>query len=138
VAARMSDQRPLVVALTACFLGGYVGLLAAPVGGAWLWAVLVGTGLCMFPLCLTLLGLRTRSAEGTAALSGFTQAVGYGIAIIGPIGIGVLHDRTGSWTAPLVVLLVLTVPQLVVGLAAARPRLLEDELSAESDVGDLR
>lgn len=128
VAARMSDQRPLVVALTVCFLGGYTGLLVAPVGGAWLWAVLVGTGLCMFPLCLTLLGLRTCTAEGTAALSGFTQSVGYGIAVIGPIGIGVLHDRTGSWTAPLVVLLVLTVPQLVVGLAAARPRLLEDEL----------
>lgn len=138
VAARMSDQRPLVVALTVCFLGGYTGLLVAPVGGAWLWAVLVGTGLCMFPLCLTLLGLRTRSAEGTAALSGFTQAVGYGIAVVGPIGIGILHDRTGSWTAPLVVLLALSVPQMFVGLAAARPRMLEDELDAGTAPGDLR
>ena len=48
----------------------------APRGGAWVWAVLVGIGTTTFPLILTLIGLRARTPEGTAALSGFAQSVG--------------------------------------------------------------
>ena len=42
----------------------------------------------VFPVVLTLIGLRARTSEGTAALSGFTQSVGYLIAAIGPFGMG--------------------------------------------------
>ena len=50
---------------------------------------------------LVLIGLRSRTPEGTAALSGFTQSMGYLLAAIGPFGVGVLHDATGGWTVPL-------------------------------------
>ena len=126
--ARTDDQRPLMVVLMTCYPLGYAGLVVAPVAGAWLWAVLVGIGLCAFPLILTLIGLRARTPEGTAALSGWTQSVGYLLAAVGPFGMGVLHDATGSWTVPLLVLLVLAVPQLLVGLSVARPAYVEDQL----------
>jgi CP family cyanate transporter-like MFS transporter len=127
-AARMRDQRWLIVGLVACYPIGYLGLIFAPVAGAWVWAVLVGTAASVFPLVLTLIGLRARTSPGTAALSGFTQSVGYLVAAIGPFGMGVLYDRTGGWTLPLSVLLALVVPQLVVGLMVARPSYIEDQL----------
>ena len=64
----------------------------------------------MFPVVLTLIGLRARTSEGTAALSGFTQSVGYLIAAIGPFGMGCVYDLTGGWTVPLIGLIVLVVP----------------------------
>ncbi|MDP9822370.1 MFS transporter [Nocardioides massiliensis] len=126
--ARLVDPRPLLVGLVFCVAAAYLGLLLAPADGAWLWAVLLGTGLSIFPMVLTLIGLRARTAATTAALSGFTQSAGYLIAAVGPIGMGVLHDLTGSWDWPLIVLLGMLVPLLVSGLVAARPGTIEDEL----------
>jgi CP family cyanate transporter-like MFS transporter len=130
LSARRPDQGRIVLALMACYPVAYVGLMVAPHAGAWIWAVVVGIGLCTFPLILTMIGMRARTAAGTAALSGFTQSVGYLIAVLGPFGIGALYDATGGWTAPLALLLALSVPQLVVGMMAARPAYLEDELAA--------
>lgn len=126
--ARRSDQRPLMVALVVCYPLGYVGLIIAPVGGAWVWAALIGTALSVFPVALTLIGLRARTAGGTAALSGFTQSVGYLIAAIGPFGMGALYDLTGGWTVPLTALTVLSAGQLAAGLLVARPAYIEDQL----------
>jgi MFS transporter, CP family, cyanate transporter len=130
--ARVRDQRVLLTAIMAFYPIGYVGLWLAPVGGAWVWAVAVGIGATTFPFILTLIGLRARTPAGTAALSGFTQSVGYLIAAIGPFGIGVLHDASGGWALPLWVLLALCVPQYVVGLVAARPAYVEDELAGSA------
>jgi MFS transporter, CP family, cyanate transporter len=127
-AARMENQTWLIVALVTCYPIGYLGLIFAPVAGAWVWAVATGTAAAVFPVALTLIGLRARTSEGTAALSGFTQSVGYLLAAIGPFGMGVLYDLTGGWTVPLVALLALTVPQLVAGLTVARPSYLEDAI----------
>lgn len=127
-AARIPSTRPLLVALMICYPIGYLGLMFAPVAGAVLWAIVVGIATSVFPLTLTLIGLRARTGEGTAALSGFTQSVGYGIAVIGPFGVGALYDLTGGWTAPLSALIALSALQLVAGLAVARPAFIEDEL----------
>ena len=127
-AARMEHQAWLIVGLIACYPIGYVGLLVAPVAGAWLWAVLIGVAASVFPVVLTLITLRARTSEGTAALSGFTQSVGYLIAAIGPFGMGFLYDLTGGWTVPLVGLIVLVIPQLVAGLTVARPSYIEDAI----------
>ena len=128
LAARLQNQTWLILALGACYPVGYVGLILAPAGGAWLWAVLVGVGASIFPLVLTLIGLRARTGEGTAALSGFTQSVGYLMAAIGPLGIGVLYDATGAWTVPLSVLCVIVLGQIAAGLLVARPSYIEDSL----------
>ena len=127
-AARMERQTWLITLLVLLYPIGYLGLILAPVGGAVVWALLVGTAASVFPVVLALIGLRARTSEGTAALSGFTQSVGYLIAAIGPFGMGFLYDLTGGWTVPLVALMVLTVPQLVTGLLVARPSYIEDAL----------
>jgi CP family cyanate transporter-like MFS transporter len=132
ITGRLGDPTRLLVTLMACYPVGYVGLFVAPHGGAWLWAVLVGTGTSTFPLVLTLIGLRARTAAGTAALSGFTQSVGYLVAILGPFTIGALYDATDGWHAPLLLLIAVCLPQLLVGLYASRPRYVEDELEARA------
>jgi CP family cyanate transporter-like MFS transporter len=131
LAAGVSNQSALIAGLGACYVIGYAGLAAWPAAGAIAWALLIGVGQGAFPLALTLIGLRSRTSEGTAALSGFTQSVGYLIAAIGPFMMGALHDATKAWTVPLIVLIALVVPQTVAGLAIAKTRYVEDELTSQ-------
>ncbi|HEY0903504.1 MAG TPA: MFS transporter [Marmoricola sp.] len=130
--ARLGDPTRLLVALMVCYPVGYLGLVLAPAGGAVVWALFVGTGASTFPLVLTLIGLRARTSAGTAALSGFTQSVGYLLAVVGPFAVGALYDATGAWRVPLLLLTALCVPQLVVGIYASRPHYVEDELEARA------
>lgn len=127
-AAGMKNQTWLVGVLCCCYPLGFLGMLLAPVRGAWVWAVVVGVGGCVFPVVLTLIGLRARTSQGTAALSGFAQSVGYLIAAVGPLGMGLLYELTGGWTIPLLALILCAVPQMVAGLAVSRPAYLEDQL----------
>ncbi|MEV7354898.1 MFS transporter [Kitasatospora sp. NPDC091276] len=127
LAARRGDQRLFVVVLAACGIAGYAGLALAPAGASWLWAVLVGLSNCAFPLVLTMIGLRARTAGGVAQLSAFAQGVGYLISIPGPILIGRIYQMTGEWYGPLGFLALLLVPQMLFGLRAAMARHIEDE-----------
>jgi CP family cyanate transporter-like MFS transporter len=126
--ARRIDQRGLILAVLGCYLVGYGLLLVDAHTLAVPAALLVGVGCCVFPIALTLIGLRTRTPDGTAALSGFTQSLGYLIAAIGPFAIGTVYDATGHWTVPLWLLLVLVLPLLAVGAYVGRPAYLEDQL----------
>ena len=132
--ARPGDQRWVLMLVMACYPVAYVGLLVAPHYLAVLWAVVLGAALTTFPIVLTYIGLRTRTAGATAALSGWTQSTGYLMAAAGPFGIGVLHDATDGWTVPLLVLLGLSVPLFVVGLYAGRPAHIEDQLPERAEV----
>jgi CP family cyanate transporter-like MFS transporter len=129
-AARAADQRMILTVVMACYPLGYVGLLVAPYTLAVPCAILVGIGATTFPLILTMIGLRSRTPAGTAALSGFTQSAGYLLAAVGPFAVGAIYEHTGGWTWPLVLLLVLTLPQILLGRYAARPTYIEDQLAA--------
>ena len=126
--ARREDPRWILLAVMSCYPLGYLGLMVTPHDLAILWALLVGVGAVTFPIVLVLIGLRSRTPQGTAALSGFTQSMGYLLAAVGPFGVGLLHDATGGWTWPLVMLTALTVPQILVGMYVARPVFVEDQL----------
>ena len=126
---RVFGDRPVLpVAFAAVTAAGWLGLLMAPTTATWLWAVLLGLGGGAFTWTLTMIGKRTRTAAGTTTLSVLTQGPGYLIAGIGPLGAGVLHDATGSWTVPLVALTALTAVIAVSGWFVARPVMLEDTL----------
>ncbi|MEE1930638.1 MFS transporter [Streptomyces sp. TRM 70351] len=127
VAARLSHQGPLVVLLGLCGLGGYAGLWIAPAAGAWAWAVLLGVSNCAFPLVLTMIGMRSRTSTGVGQLSAFVQGTGYLISIPGPLLVGVLHERSDGWHAPLALMAALMAVQLGVGLLAGRNRYVEDD-----------
>ena len=126
--ARARNQLPLMLGLGCCYLAGYLGLTLAPARYSLLWAVLVGIGTNTFPMVLTLIGLRARTADGTAALSGFAQSLGYVVAAPGPFLIGVLHDLTAGWTVPLLVLMAITLGMLWAGAQVSRPAAIEDRV----------
>lgn len=127
VLARSADPRRLLFAVIACYPVGYVGLMLAPHALAPVWAIAVGVGSVTFPLILTLVSLRARTPEGTAALSAFTQSVGYLIAAGGPFAIGVVHAASGGWTAPLILLLGLALPLFALAAYVGRARYVEDQ-----------
>lgn len=122
-AQRLRDQRPIALVTVAFVVAGWLGVLLAPMAAPWLWAALLGCGFGTgFPLVLTLMVLRAPDVEHAAELSGMAQSVGYAVAAIGPVAIGALHDVSGSWTVPLVVLTACTAPALMLALGASRPR----------------
>ena len=124
LAARRPGQSPWMLAATLPVGVAIVGLLVAPAATPTLWAVLYGLGTgASFPLAMTLVLVRARDVAQTGRLSAAAQSVGYLVAATGPLAVGLLHEATGGWTAGLNLLLAVLVVQLVVGLAAARPRL---------------
>jgi MFS transporter, CP family, cyanate transporter len=126
VAARLRDQRSLVMASVAVVAAGIAGLIASPGSGAIAWTVLAGTSQAAnLGLAFLFFALRSRNQAQAAQLSSMAQSVGYAMAATGPVIMGALHGATGGWTAPLIFLLVLLLPELVFGLGAARDRQLE-------------
>jgi CP family cyanate transporter-like MFS transporter len=122
--SRPRGQSRLVAAFSGMSVVAVVGELLAP--GWWaVWIVLLGAGTAsVFVTALSFFGLRTESHTQAAALSGMAQAFGYGLAALGPVLIGALHDATPGWGVPLVVLLAMKVPEIVLGMLAGRSRVI--------------
>lgn len=130
-AIAVHGQRRLVLGLATAGVLSYAGMLAAPVAGAWLWMLLGGISSGMFPLTLTMIGLRSRDLATTAPLSAFVQGIGYLIAGTGPILVGVLLGLSNSWTWPLIALLLAALSSGSAGWYAGRPVFVEDELGPQ-------
>jgi MFS transporter, CP family, cyanate transporter len=123
-AGRARDQRAIAAVAVGVVAAGFTGLLAAAAVAPALWALLLGAGLgAGFTLVLTLMVLRAPDTHHAAALSGMAQCLGYLLSAVGPVAIGALHDLTGSWTVPVIVLLALTGPGLATALGASRARM---------------
>ncbi|MGA4692617.1 CynX/NimT family MFS transporter [Rhodococcus sp. AB351] len=128
--ARMENPFPVVVACASCFLIAFAGLWIAPMSAPILWIVLLGLGPSTFPMALTLINLRSRSHAGSAALSGFTQGVGYTVACLGPLLFGVFHDLTSGWTASFAFMTVAVAVLVTGAYQACKPRVVEDSWNA--------
>jgi CP family cyanate transporter-like MFS transporter len=120
LAGRLRTQTGLLMALSLLAGGAIVGVLAwTP--GAVLWMTLLGIGQGgALGLALVLPVLRGASAAAVASLTAMTLAVGYALAAFGPFIAGVLHDVTGSWTASVLFMLVVTVLEIPSGWRATR------------------
>ena len=128
VIARGRGLAPMIVGLGLLLVVGYGGLLVAPATMPWLWAVVLGISGFAFPLVIALITARTRSHHVTGRLSGFVQPVGYLLAALGPVVVGVLHAATGGWEVVLWVLMATSLPFVLAGLRAVRPSFVDDEL----------
>ncbi|MFD0383331.1 CynX/NimT family MFS transporter [Streptomyces stramineus] len=123
LAYRMRAQWPLALGVVALMASGVAGLLVAPVAGAWVWGALYGVGQGgTLGLALTMMVLRTRDAHTAARLSGMAQTWGYLLAAVGPFALGAVHEATGGWTLPIVLLLVVCAGLAVLGCGAGRDR----------------
>jgi CP family cyanate transporter-like MFS transporter len=121
-AGKLRSQSAIAAVLGVFGIAGYAGLWWSPAAAPWLWAVLLGVVNCAFPLALTMIALRGSTPAVVVRLSAFAQGVGYLIAIPGPLLVGLLHDHTGGWRAPLALMVILMIPQIIAGLAAGRDR----------------
>ncbi|TNY37139.1 CynX/NimT family MFS transporter [Thermomonospora catenispora] len=120
---RLPDQRAQVAVVAALTFVGFCGLAWAPLGLIWAVAVVLGLGQgAVFALALSFLGLRAGTPAIAARLSAMAQGTGYLIAATGPFVVGLLHDLTGGWNAPMLFVLAIVVAHLFPGLAAARDR----------------
>lgn len=124
--ARWRRTGPFYVLAVAGGLAGIAGLLIAPGAATVLWVVLIGLPPLMFPMVLVLFGLRTRSHETAVAVSGFVQSVGYALAALVPLAIGVTHELTGGWTAGLLVLAGVIAFVVPAGVVVARSETVEE------------
>jgi CP family cyanate transporter-like MFS transporter len=88
---------------------------------ALLWAIVAGLGQgAALVAALTLISIRGRTHQETTQLSGMAQSVGYLLAATGPVLAGYLTEQTGNWNTALTVFAVLSVVQIVLGIAAGR------------------
>jgi CP family cyanate transporter-like MFS transporter len=115
--------RILLVGSAVASIVGTLGSLVVPAGGALGLVLVLGLGQGV-SLSLALYFIMARAGNPTiaGALSGMAQGVGYVIAALGPLAIGLLHTATGSWVGPFSVVAALTALTLVFGLLAVRDR----------------
>ncbi|MGY1632730.1 MFS transporter [Geodermatophilus sp. SYSU D01186] len=125
---RQHLQRPLLAGFGVCYVAGWMGLMLAPLTVPWLWMSLLALGMGTFAMVLTLIGLRARTAETTAALSTVVQGWGYLLAGAGPLLVGVLRGSTGGYTGMFVVVLTGVAVLMVTGWLVSRPRFVDDEV----------
>jgi MFS transporter, CP family, cyanate transporter len=136
LASRMRRRAVIVVVSTGLYAVGLAGLWIDPVGGSYVWMVLIGLGVgTAISLALLYIVQRAPDTRHTAQLSSMAQSVGYVLAAFGPLVLGVVHEATGGWTIPLLLLIVALVPQALNGVLAGRDRYVAgrpDEIGART------
>ncbi|UOR10867.1 CynX/NimT family MFS transporter [Halobacillus amylolyticus] len=122
LAARFHSQRGIVGLIGFLYTAGLLGVLSgSSIGVLTVSVMLMGIGqAASISLALTLLGLRTANAQQSAALSGMSQSVGYSLAAVGPVLIGILLDVTASVTVPLLLFIAIIIVMVTAGLGAGR------------------
>lgn len=121
IATRGKDQRATIGVMLAMTLFGLMATIYAPLELIWLWATILGLGLGgLFSIALSLLVLRAPNPQLAASLSGMAQGVGYIVAAIGPVVVGLLHEFTGGWDAVAVFYVLLVTGSCFFGMGAGR------------------
>lgn len=130
IVARAAHPEWWLAGFSGCTVLGVLAFLVAPGAAPLLWSLVLGAGLAVFSLALTVITVRAGSAEQAVAVSGAVQGVGYLIAAVGPYVIGVFRQLGDGWELPLGVLLATAVAQALIALTAgAAPRESADRLS---------
>lgn len=120
-AAKRTRQRKPVIILVVIEVISIAGLLTPSLFLIELWAVLIGFSLGgSFGLALLFIVLRSKDTSSANELSGMSQSIGYTLAATGPIVFGALFDLSGSWTIPILMLLLISVAKIASGRIAGR------------------
>ena len=123
LAQRAADQRRLTAWSMLATATGLAGAVFGPAVLAAGFIFLLGLGQgATLGLGIFYTMARAPDPVTAASLSAFAQGVGYLIASAGPLTIGFLHDASGGWTVPGLVLLAVTAVQLITGWLAGRAR----------------
>jgi len=121
LAIRCKDQRGVNVALVLCATAGLLGMMFAPTWSVLLWAVLQGIGQGgLIAAAMIVIVLRSSDSHVAAHLSGMAQGVGYVLAAIGPLLLGLIRSWTGSFDAAALLIVALGLGAGVAGAGAGR------------------
>lgn len=115
------DPRVAVLVVGLAWIALPVGLLLAP--GSWpVWSAVGGAaqggGITVI---FALIVHTSRDLAENRRMSALVQGAGYTVAAAGPFVVGAVHEASGGWTAPLLVVLAAVLVLLVAGLTSARP-----------------
>jgi len=123
LAQRAADQRLLAVWSNLATGAGLVGAVFGPAQFAVVSILVLGLGQgATLGLGIFYTMARAPDPVTAASLSAFAQGVGYLLASAGPLVVGYLHEASGGWSIPGLVLLVVVALQLVYGWLAGRAR----------------
>ncbi|AMY06221.1 MFS transporter [Staphylococcus condimenti] len=129
LASKMKNQKLLITIVSALFIIGFALFFTQSFTLLIIGMILAGFGMGSgFSLCMTFFSIRARTSDGSIALSGFGQSVGYFVAAIGPFFVGVLHDVTGGWVSGIIALIVMGILFYIFGLASSHGEV-EDDLA---------
>nr|WP_144921467.1 MFS transporter [Paenibacillus bovis] len=122
LAGKLETQRPIVLVNGVLYVSSLLGILIGE-GSVFLTVCIILLGIAQgssISLALTFFSLRARNVSSAAQLSGMAQSVGYLLAAIGPLLLGILFDFTQSWTLPLITLLIVAGATTLAGIGAGR------------------
>jgi len=115
------DQRPALLLLFALTGAGLLLLLLGPLSFKWVSVVILGLGQGgSFSLTLTLIVLRSGNTVLAGQLSGMVQGVGYSLAALGPLCVGILLELDTSLADISILLAVITLTATILALLAGR------------------
>ena len=126
LATKMKNPLPFGILLSCVAAIGYLGILYAPPATAMVWVFIAGLGGGAFPFAMTMFNLRTRSTQGSAAVTGFAMGCGYAFGTVGPLLGGMISSWTGGWNVPLLVFALTAIPMAVGAVMLTRDRKFED------------
>ncbi len=131
LASRLKHPFVLGALLALASAIGYLGIIAAPSAGA-VWAFIAGISGGAFPFAMVMFNRRTRTPDGSAAVTGFSLGIGYAFGTVGPFLGGLLSNLTGGWTAPLLVFVATTAVMIFGAFLLTRDRIFEDTAAPTS------
>ncbi len=120
LAARRASTTAVAAAVGATWLFLPVGLLLAPEQW-WAWTALGGVaqggGITVIFIAIMRLA---HDGPSAGRISAVVQGVGYGFGALAPAVLGLVHERSGTWSASLLVVLAATAAYLVCTTLAVR------------------
>ncbi len=134
LAVRCRDQRIVNVAFFIVAVAGFTACVFAPLSLVVLSATVQGFGQGgLIALAMTAIVLRTADARTAAALSSMAQSIGYALASVGPLLLGVLRGQTGSYAASTLLIAALGAVGAVSAYAAGRDRTIATDGTRQGD-----
>jgi MFS transporter, CP family, cyanate transporter len=121
VAVKFKNQIGLGMALGIAYLIGFSTFFTHSPAALYIGLSIIG--ICLgssISLAYTLIGLRTEKESTTSSLSGMAQSIGYFLAAVGPILVGVLFDLFGNWDVFIYLMLIASAGFLFLSIKVGR------------------
>lgn len=120
--------RALAILATVLNFIGVLGLGYLSPSWALVWSGMMGLGCsAIFTLSMMLFSMRTYTTNQASELSGMAQGVGYVLAFFGPLGTGFLHELTGNWNTPILVMLAFMAINIWLAWLVCRPVMVDGQ-----------